>query len=146
MSGDDALSWSVALWKRDPAKLLVIASIASGAGVLGLIALKSPFGFGLGFIMIALATADFWLPIHHRLDGRGATRKVGLSVSTIEWSAIVQVREQQDGVKLSPLESASSRLEAFRGVYLRFDGNREQVMERIRREVGSECKISGPKN
>lgn len=146
MSGDEPLVWSVKLWRRDPAKLLAIASIACVAGLMGLIALKTPVGLMLGVAMIALGTADFWLPIHHRLDAVGATRKVGLSVSTIGWSSILQVREDSDGVKLSPLDSAGSRLEPFRGVYLRFEGNREAVLERIRKQVGSECKISGPKN
>lgn len=146
MNGDEALTWSVTLWKRDPPKLFAIAAVACVAGVIGFLALRSPLGIPLGIGMIALGTADYWMPIHHRLDAIGATRKVGLSVSSIEWKAILQVREEADGVKLSPLEAASSRLEPFRGVYLRFEGNRDEVMERIRGQVGGECKIFGPKS
>lgn len=143
MSGDEALTWTVRLWKRDPSKLYAIAGVSCVAGLLGLIALKGPIGVLVGIGMIFLATADFWMPLHFRLDETGATRKVGLSVSMIEWQAILQVRVDEDGVKLSPLASEGSRLEPFRGVYLRFDGNQNEVLERIRRRVGTECKISG---
>ena len=58
---------------------------------------------------------------------------------------VKRVIEGEDGVKLSPL-AESGRLSPFRGVFLRYSGNRETVLEYIRQSVGEECSISGEKN
>lgn len=140
------LEWTVRLWKREPTRLLAIAAVACLAGVIGLLALKSLIGGVIGVLMIVLSTADFTMPIRFRLDGTGASRRVGFSVTSIPWDTVRSVRFDDIGAKLSPLEDPSSRMEAFRGVYLVFEGNQEDVLEVIRRHVGEACKISGPKN
>lgn len=140
------LAWTVRLWKDNPGRLGVIALTALVAAVAGLLALGHPLGALIGFAMIAFSTADYWMPVHFRLDHKEARRQLGPSVSSIAWTDVRQVREDEVGAKLSPLPNPESRLEPFRGIYLRFSGNRDEVMERIRKEVGEECKISGPKN
>lgn len=142
----ETLEWTVRLWKSNPQRLWVIVLAAVLAGAFGLLALKHPFGALVGIALIALSTADFWMPVKFKLDHQEARRTVGTSISAIAWTDVRQVREDDLGAKLSPLSNPDSRLEPFRGIYLRFDGNRDVVMERIRKEVGEECKISGPKN
>lgn len=120
--------------------------VAFLAGVFGLLVFRNPIGGLLGAAMIALSTADFWMPIRYRLTDVDARRSVGFSHSSIQWSEVAQVREDDLGAKLSPLRNPSSRLEAFRGLYMHFDGNRDAIMDRIRRQVSDSCNISGPKN
>lgn len=145
-SEGSTLEWTVRLWQENPSRLWVIVVVAAFAGVIGLWALRHPLGFILGVGMIAMSTADFWMPMHFRLDSEGATRRVGPSVSSILWMDVQRVREDEVGAKLSPLSNPESRLEPFRGIHVRFSGNREAVIERIHREVGGECQISGPTN
>lgn len=142
----ETLEWTVRLWRRNPGRLAVVAFVALLAGVIGFWALRHPVGLLIGAAMIALSTADFWLPIRYQLTDVEAKRSVGFSHSAIPWSAIVQVREDDLGAKLSPLRDPASRLEPFRGVYLLFDGNREAVMQRIQQQVSDSCNISGAKN
>lgn len=126
------LVWTVRLYKRQPEKLIVIWAVAIVAAVAGYIYFKGNiFGALLGFTMIALSTTDFWLPLHFRVDGTGAHLRCGISVTSIEWDAVKRTYEVDNGIKLTPLE-APSRLEPFRGVRLRFDNNREEVLAALR--------------
>jgi hypothetical protein len=45
----------------------------------------------------------------------------------MSWSQVKSVRRDALGAKLSPL-ARPSRLEAYRGIYLWFEGNAEDVM------------------
>jgi hypothetical protein len=123
-------TWQVQVWQRDPAKLygiLLACVIAALAGWF----LFHQVGFSvLGFAAIAGATAEYWTPQKYKLDRNGATARCGISVTAITWSDVNEIFPDAGGVKLSPL-SQESRLSPFRGVYLRFSDNREEVLERI---------------
>jgi hypothetical protein len=112
---------------------MIVSAVAFVAFAIGVWLLHAPIGGVIGFGMIAGATADFWMPVHFSLDGTKASRRCGISVTSIEWSEVKRADISEEGVKLSPLEKSSERMEPFRGVYLRFDGNRDQVIEAIRR-------------
>lgn len=144
MSGDNEYSWTVRLADRDRRKLYGIALVALVAGAFGWLMLHHPLGLIVGVAMILGATAEFWMSAQYRLDETGATAKLGLSVTSIEWNAVKRVIECPDGVKLSPLDS-DGRLSPFRGVFLRFDANQTLVMARIESQVGNECRNSGTK-
>lgn len=138
------MEWQVHLSKRNPEKLVGVALAALIAFVGGWLLLKSPFFALLGLIFILGATTDFWLPMRYRLDDKGATLKCGVSTSAIEWPNVKTVMEMPDGVKLSPLGgNGTSRLEAFRGVFLRFENNRDEVLAKIRSHTEEQCSISG---
>lgn len=111
---------------------MIVAAAAFIAAALGLWLLQSALGAILGFAMIAGGTADFWMPVHFALDGTKASRRCGLSVTSIEWSEVKRADVTDRGVKLSPLASAESRLEPFRGVFLIFENNEAQVLEAVR--------------
>ncbi len=125
------LEWTVRMWEREPKKLMVILFVACLAGALGMALLHHPIGAILGFLMIGGATTDYWLPQKFTIDGTGASLRCGISVTSLAWADVQRVVASEDGVKLSPLTEAT-RLSPFRGVYLRFARNRDEVMEAIR--------------
>ena len=126
------MTWTVRLWQRNPQKLAGIMVAGMLGAMVGLWAFPGTvFGALLGFAFIAGATTDFWLPQHFTLDGTGARSRCGISVTSLEWEAVKRVYEMGDGVKLTPLDS-DTRLEPFRGIFLRYENNREQVLETIR--------------
>jgi hypothetical protein len=89
--------------------------------------------FGLlAFAIILAATAEFWLGIRYKLDSHGASARCGMSLSSIEWSAVKRAIEGADGIKLSPLDS-DSRMDPFRGIYLRYGTDPEPVKQALRR-------------
>src|SRR5437667_11530006 len=73
-----------------------------------------------------MGTADYLLPVRYSIDAAGAKSKCGISTTAIGWEQVKRVIEGPDGVKLSPLET-SSRLAPFRGVFLREDGNLQEI-------------------
>lgn len=136
------MEWQVHLSKRNPQKMAAVGLAASVAGLGGWLVMRSPFFALLGVLFILASTTDFWLPVRYRLDEKGASLKCGVSQSAIDWPMVKSIVENNEGVKLSPLKPGG-RLEAFRGVYLRFENNRDEVLAKIRSHMEEQCSISG---
>ena len=86
------------------------------------------------------AMADFWFPISYEISSDGARCKMLLKSSEIKWNNVKRCYLDNDGVKLSPLDTLSRR-EAFRGIYLRFNGNKDTVIETVKSLKAEQCKI-----
>lgn len=103
---------------------MLLASVVVG------VAFRSA-GMGLlALVLLWLATRDYWLPVRYTVDEKGAGVRYLGAAFDIAWERAKYVTVTSDGVKLSPLPPRS-RLEPFRGVYLRFADNRQQVLEAI---------------
>jgi hypothetical protein len=123
------MEWSVRVGDSEPGKRLVILAVALIGAVVGfwLIGLGGAiFGFGAIFF----SAAEYFLPYKYRLTEEEASSKMGLSTSVIRWENVRRLIDVPGGVRLSPLAS-ESRLDAFRGVSLRFSGNRDEVLGKI---------------
>ena len=130
-SADESLRWEVRLGDGAGGKRFVVAAVATFVGV-GATALSLNWITGLVAVAVIFAsTTELFLPIRYSLDRNGATSRCGMSVNQIEWERVQRMIETDDGIKLSPF-SAPSRLEAFRGVYLRFAGNRDEILAKLR--------------
>lgn len=124
------LQWTVHLLRRAPQKAWKAAATIVLAGVLVGFSFRSA-GMGLlALVLLWLATREYWLPIRYYVNERGAGVRYLGAVFDITWDRVKYVTITDEGVKLSPLPPRS-RLEPFRGVYLRFSDNREQVLEAI---------------
>jgi hypothetical protein len=87
-------------------------------------------------LMILSATSEYLFPCRFRLTNRTAHCRYGANRFEIEWKLVRRVLLYKEGVRLSPLP-ASSRLDSFRGVFLRFaqegqPGDRESVLKAIK--------------
>lgn len=143
----DSLAWKVDLGAERPGKRWLVFTVALAAGLAGIVLFHQVVLGLIGCLAILLSTAEMFLPIHYRIDKTGASARVGLSKTAIDWASVRRVEIGTHGVKLSPLAKADHRLDPFRGVTLRFSGNREQVVELIERyqaEAAKEDAISDP--
>src|SRR5438105_1693287 len=120
------LRWTVHLAKKEPRKTVVLVGCAVLGGLLGVIVVGSFWMLPFGALVILMGTADYLLPVRYSIDAAGAKSKCGISTTAIGWEQVKRVIEGPDGVKLSPLET-SSRLAPFRGVFLRADGNLQEI-------------------
>jgi hypothetical protein len=110
------------------------------AFVLGLLLFRNVL-FGLiGFAIILAATAEFWLGLSYKVDSRGASVRCGLSLSALDWSDVKRAVADNEGIKLSPL-AAPSRLDSFRGVFLRYGAERESVEQAVRRYLPNDVRL-----
>lgn len=130
------LTWNVHLLRRDPGRAGAVIVAMILAALFGFLLFQSLFFALIGVLLIFSSTADYLLPICYRLTSRRACAAYGLSRWEIAWKDVRRVKVAQQAVLLSPLE-APSRLDAFRGVVLRFaeegqKGERAEVLEIIR--------------
>ena len=90
----------------------------------------------VGFVLLA-SVGDFLFPVTYQITGESASSRSLFSRHIIKWHDVKACYLCDDGVKLSPL-GRTSRLEACRGVYLRFPGDhhgeptRTEVLAAIR--------------
>lgn len=110
---------------------IVVFTAAVLAAVFGTLLFKHVIMGVLGFSVILFSAFEVLFPARYRLDSNGAWCRVGMSVTELEWSKVRRIAVDDRGVLISPLASAS-RLDAFRGVYMRFSGNRDEVLVKIR--------------
>jgi hypothetical protein len=126
----ERLEWRVDFGAERPSQRLLVLGVALVAAYIGL-QLGGILLSAIGFLVVLVSTAELFLPLQYRIDEQGARVKCGLSVTAITWPDVKRLIPMRDGVKLSPLEKPS-RLDEFRGVYLRFRGNSAEVSGKIR--------------
>lgn len=127
----EALTWEINLGRQQPSKRFIVLLAGLASGVFGLVFCGHPMFLVLGPLFVVGSLKEVLFAQIHRLDSKGASVRCGLSHTAIEWENVRRVVESAEGVLLSPL-AAPSRLDAFRGVYLRYVGNREDVLAKIR--------------
>jgi hypothetical protein len=124
-------SWPVVNeWPRSAVKsgVLVVVCVAAGMAFGGV-------GYGLlAAAMLTLALARYFFPTRFVLDEAGVSCRMLGSTGRLAWSQVRRVVVQRAGVFLSPLPRPS-RLDSFRGVFLRFAGNAGEVTEFVGRKT-----------
>lgn len=124
------MSWSIHLARQNPAKTLVSMAFAVFATVLGYVAI-GPYAAVIVGAAVLISLSDFLLPVRFELWPDRAVCRMLLKSAEIKWADVKQCYLDDYGVKLSPLGTAS-RLEAFRGVYLRFADNEPEVIKAVK--------------
>ena len=140
---DETMEWIVRLWEQAPGKRWVALLVGLGAAALGWALFQSVMLAMVGFAAIMGSTSEYWLPLRFKLDTRGASVRCGVSLTAIDWSAVKRVVETEIGIRLSPLEKPN-RTAQFRGVFLRYAGNRDQVLEYVNNLRGDSARILEP--
>jgi len=86
-------------------------------------------------ILILLgALCPFFLPTDYELTSDKVKVRFFFSQKEKEWSFYRSFYVDKNGVLLSPFERPS-RLENFRGIYIRFDRNKDQVVKFVSSKV-----------
>ncbi len=85
---------------------------------------------------------DYWLPTRFRLSPAGAQIRHAFLLRQKSWAQFRAYYEDNNGVLLSPF-ARPSRLDTFRGMYIRFAGNRESVVAYVQRHVHRENPTEG---
>ncbi|HPD14289.1 MAG TPA: hypothetical protein PLE19_05035 [Planctomycetota bacterium] len=96
---------------------------------------------GVGYAAIAAAfllgsLARYFVPTRYELDATGAWVRFLGHGRQMPWAAVRRVGVHPEGVQLSPFERASP-LESFRGTFLRFAGNRDEVVSFVERQMAA---------
>ena len=92
----------------------------------------SPIFTAVVSFLFVSALADYLFPVRFEIDAEGATCRTLAGRTRITWDRVRKYYLDDGGIKLSPL-ARQGRLESYRGVYLRFGGNRDEVIRVVRR-------------
>lgn len=111
--------WSVHLMATEPHKVWGVAAAVVLAAAVGGLALHHWMGSVLGSVFVMGSAAEFLLPIRYRLTSKSVHCAYGLARLEMPWRGIRRIIQERDGLRLSPF-SSPSRLDAFRGIYLRY--------------------------
>ena len=127
---DVVLSWTVHLARDCPSKLIASLALVAAGSAAGYFLLGAVAAAATALVMLA-SVAEFVFPTKYQITTDGAACRMLFKASEIRWQNVRRYWVDDLGVKLSPL-SRRSRLEAFRGVYLRFNNNQQQVIEAVK--------------
>ncbi len=131
------LSWRVHLARRSPRRLPVVALVVLiGAGCIWMM-FHQTLPVVAAVLLLLGACSDFLLPLHYRITDEGVHASGVASRLNLPWKDARRCLLERNALTLTPLPVAS-RLDAFRGVTLRFarrgePGDRASVLEAVRR-------------
>ena len=133
---DDAFRWNVRPSDKEPRKRWAVLVGACLIFLMGLILFGNVLYGVLGFAIIVGSTAEFWHGTSYKLDKDGASARCFISTTQMHWNEVKRAVTTPEGIKLSPLLTSSSRMNAFRGVFLRFGADsKQQILDFVRRSL-----------
>ncbi|HUV04806.1 MAG TPA: hypothetical protein VMX94_06835 [Armatimonadota bacterium] len=138
VSTEPILSWKVHILRESPGRMFLVGPVVLGSLLASYIMFQSLLVLAVAAFLLISALAEFLFPIRFVISEHGAFSRTLLSRTYIEWDRVKKYYLDDRGIKLSPLEPRG-RLEAYRGVYLRFGGNRDEVIEAVRRMRDARC-------
>ncbi|GEM_PF-440862 len=128
------LSWSTHPARVRPlATTLVIMFLLALAALVYLLTLSAVFTCITALVLYGSLTQYFTRTTFEFTDTKVRVKYIVNKVEK-EWAQYRSYYVDKNGVLLSPFP-APSRLENFRGLYVRFAGNKDQVMEVVRRKI-----------
>ncbi|HUG93406.1 MAG TPA: hypothetical protein VML55_21385 [Planctomycetaceae bacterium] len=125
------------VWRVHPARERPVALVAALAVIAALAWLAAEWmeqwGWGVFAAVFLIGVLNrFFFPSEYRIDAVGVSARHALARQRLRWSEIRRFVHDAHGGYLSG-RARPSTLDPFRGVHLLFDGDREAVIERIRR-------------
>lgn len=129
---DIILTWKVHLLRDNPRRLLLVIPVFILSIMICYAMFHSIFYMIVVSALFLIALGDFLFPVRYEITNQAAASFALFSRSRIEWTSVKKYYIDDSGIKLSPFENRS-RLEAYRGVYLRFGSRKDEVAVVVRR-------------
>jgi hypothetical protein len=144
MTESTVLKWSShPVKKRTTISILVVLFLLA-VWLVVYLTTSSLFLTGLSVVIMLASLASFFVPTRYELDQEKVGIHYVLGKKERPWSAFRSFYVDKNGVLLSPFPKPS-RLENFRGIYVRFDQNKERVVDFVKSKIpGPEGDKSSP--
>lgn len=126
-------------WESQPAKARPRTAIAVALFLLLLVVIVylltySPLFTVAGALILWGSLSQFFLKTTFEFGDKAIRVKYLINKLEKDWSQYRTYYEDKNGVLLSPFVR-TSRLENFRGIYIRFAGNRDEVMRIVKSKI-----------
>ena len=117
-------------YPRSVALVAIVSAVSVAIGV----SFSDPRWAAFAALCLGISLARYFLPTSYRLDEAGVrARFLGREVAR-PWAEVRGLYPHRDGVHLSPFVKPSA-LDPFRGIFVRFAGNRDEVLRFCERHV-----------
>jgi len=131
---------SVLEWTCHPVRRRPLVSVLVTLFVIAVVMLVFYMTMSRAFAVLAMvillaSLAKFYFPTTYRMSPDGITIKTMTQTLRKDWSQYRSCYPDKNGILLSPFVQPS-RLENFRGMYIMFAGNRDEVTEYVRAHIG----------
>lgn len=131
------MNWTVHLARENPRKTALALGLVAAVAFIGFVVV-GPFPALAASVITVLSLCEFLFPVSYEVGPNGARVRTLLRSTKVSWGDIHTCYLDDTGIKLSPFDR-QSRLEAFRGLYLRFGGNRDEVIQAVRMLRSETC-------
>lgn len=135
VSDASELRWQCHPVRRKPVVSALVSVFVVVICMLVLYSTESQMLTLLGMVVLFASLAKFYFPTSYELSDQGITVKTTTQTLKKRWSQYRSCWPDKNGVLLSPFVERS-RLENFRGQYLMFEGNRDEVIRYIEEHLG----------
>lgn len=137
---EEPVSGRTLIWTCHPAKRNMKVTILVSAFIVMLIVIVYFMTYSiwwpiLAFIILFGSLASFYFPTHYKFTEDEIEVKTKMQVHLKKWSQYRTYYPDKNGVLLSPF-ARPSRLENFRGMYIRFWYNKDEVMAFVKECLG----------
>ncbi|MBN2056037.1 hypothetical protein JW905_14000 [bacterium] len=137
--GSEVLEWTVQPVRRQPVRGLLVGAFCLLIWGIVWLWTRNPLFVALSVLFLTVSIAQFYLPVHYRLTEEGAER-IYLGFSVLKpWGYFRSIYTDRSGVFLSPFVGRSF-FESYRGMYLRAQGNSEEIAEYVRKKMAPDTK------
>jgi len=131
------LEWTTHPMKRRPVAATLVTLFITLCAVLAWYATEMLWFGVLALIVLVASLAKFYLPTKFKLTDKAVSIKTTATTVRKEWKHFRSFYADKNGVLLSPFVEPS-RLENFRGMYLIFNENRDDVIKIISSHVATQ--------
>ncbi len=139
------LEWTVHPMKRHRWVTILVTIFIFVVSAVVLYTTESRWFAVFAMVVMMLSLAKFYFPTHYKLDDEGVFIRTTTQKLHKPWSQYRSCYADKNGVLLSPF-AEPSRMENFRGLYVMFWNNKDEVTafvkSQIERAVASEGAVS----
>ncbi|MDH4158440.1 MAG: hypothetical protein OEW00_14315 [candidate division Zixibacteria bacterium] len=133
-SEETLLSWTTHPMLKRPLITVLVTIFILVISMLVYLAMESKAFSVLALVVLFASLARFYLPTRYRLTDRSITIKSLTQTVNKPWSMYRSCYPDKNGILLSPF-AEPSRLENFRGIYLLFGNNKEEVTSTVKDRI-----------
>jgi hypothetical protein len=134
MNDQEALKWVTHPVRRSSLITVLVILFLFVVWMVVYLATSSLFLTGLSVLIMLGSLSSFFLPTRYELSQDKVRIRFFLTTRERQWNAFRSFYVDKNGVLLSPFDKPS-RLENFRGVYVRFNRNKDQVVEFVESRI-----------
>lgn len=136
------LEWTSHPAKRRPWVTVLVLFFILVVSLLVFLATESKWFTFFALLVLFASLAKYFFPTRYRMDNKGITIKTTTQTLHKTWSQYRSYYADKNGILLSPFPEPS-RLENFRGLFVLFGGNRDEVTAFVQARMGRRDAAAG---